>query len=103
MDLGWREQGVCKVCNYVGTPGRGEKMEERRSDMEGNTDLRNKKSDHRGQGGREGGWASRSRRLIEEIGVRVREMRKENNETGSTARMKIEIKITFVNQFASSG
>lgn len=39
---------------------------------------------------------SRSRRLIEEIEVRVREMRKENNEKGSTAKMKIKIKITLL-------
>ena len=30
-------------------------------------------------------------------------MRKENNEKGSTAEMKIKIKITFVKQFAASG
>lgn len=41
-------------------------------------------------------------KLIEEIEVEVGEMRKENNEKGSTASMKIKIKITFVNQFAVS-
>lgn len=40
MDLGWREQGVSKVCNDAGTPGRGEKMEGGSGDLGGNADLR---------------------------------------------------------------
>ena len=42
MDLGRREQGVCKVCNDAGTPGRGEKMEGRSGYLRGNADLRHK-------------------------------------------------------------
>lgn len=52
MDLGWRERGMCKVCNDAGTPGRGEKMEERSMMiLRGNTDLRLKKVTT--EGGRE--------------------------------------------------
>lgn len=40
MDLGWREQGVSKVCNDAGTPGRGEKMEGGSGDLGGNAELR---------------------------------------------------------------
>lgn len=55
-----------------------------------NTDLRHKKVTT------EGGRQSRVRRLIEEIEVQIREMWKENNEKGSTAQMKIKMKITFL-------
>lgn len=69
---------------------RHEGEEERRIDMAGNRDLTHRKVTATGTS------QSRSERLIEEIEVRVREMGKGNNEKGSTAQMKIKIKITLL-------
>ena len=53
--------------------------------MGGNTDMRHKELTTEGGGGeQEGGVEVEVRWLIEEIKLRVREMRKENNEKGST-------------------
>lgn len=69
---------------------RSEGEEERGNAVAGNGDLTHGKVTTKGT------RQSRRERLIEEIEVGVREMRKENNEKGSTAEMKIKIKITLL-------
>lgn len=72
------------VCNDAQAPGRGGGKTEERSIHTEKKEARD--SDHTGtRGRREEGREEHGGRLIEEIEVQVREMRKENNEKGSTA------------------